>query len=96
LLKSNFYDFLKHVYIYKNELIYLKECQEKSWKSVHKKLCSQAKTLLGFSCLPRHKFEDHFSFRTEIDKYSNYKLAMPNYIYSADLSQIKTQSRVLG
>ena len=35
-----------------------KECQAKCWKSCHKKLCSQSKTLLDLAALPRHEIKE--------------------------------------
>lgn len=53
-----------------------KECQADSWKSVHKKLCSQSETLLRLASIPRSgKFKEFFTFKKSSEDY------LPPYLY---------------
>lgn len=58
-----------------------KECQAKSWKMGHKNICNQSEMLLRLASLPRHSFEEFFTFKL------NDEHPLPPYVYSEQFVQ---------
>lgn len=68
-----------------------KECQMTSWKTGHKKLCSQSEILLKLSCLHRHSFESGNYFTFNSQKSSS---TQPNQRYQLATVNTKTNTEL--
>jgi len=62
-----------------------------SWKTVHKKLCSQSEILLKLSCLHRHSFESGNYFTFNSQKSSS---TQPNQRYQLATVNTKTNTEL--
>lgn len=64
-----------------------RECQAKCWKESHKRLCSQNEIILRLACLPRHEFEEYFTFVPDQPE------SLPAYVFNPDFVHVPVSGK---